>query len=71
MTPLKMREKRKAHVHSTKKAEYTLQHLAEMFLHVALHCHIASGAGIGRVVVKRTDRQIARAGWTEEVPGWG
>lgn len=55
VTPLKMREKRKARMHNTK-AEYTLGHLTEMFFHVALRCRSASGAGGGRVVIKRRGR---------------
>lgn len=45
------------HTQKKKKAEYTSGHLTEIFLHVALHCHSASGAGGGRVVTKRRDRQ--------------
>lgn len=68
MTRLKMREKSKAHVCNThqKKAEYTSRHLTEIFRHVALHCHSASGAGGGRVVMKRQiDRQRDCKSWAD------
>lgn len=70
VTPLKMRQKSKARVHNPKKGRIHTR-ASHRDVPSFLHCHIALGAGGGKVRIKRTDRLPARAGRVEEVLGWG